>query len=380
MKTKQITAAALLAAAMAAQAAPSVGTDATQSTETTDSSTLVREKKMSIDKSNSKSKTISRSKEHARERSQEQSASKRKSKEARASKSFSKDVNINSMLLAEFVRHYEQQIPSAGQPEVVRYFATCKPLTAAQRDYPTLNTQTPPVSVGDLFRDNAVTGRGSALPMTVSAMRSVGSEFFQGTAENYPADPQIPTISRYAQCRMTASSWIAAAAEKVSAAPVHDVSEIARNIASAFSAMDADSRLFLSLRQQARDDWAHAQCTPWLKWQGDYRGPEIDCGVFEFKGDKFYVNRRETLSESAIAGASYKIAINSDQSTSSSTELASSTTSRVSDSDRNGVTVDVSTENRQSDSMGKTKSSTSGDSSVYRDGATNSINATPGQQ
>lgn len=378
MKTKQITAAALLAAAMAAQAAPSVGTDATQSTETSDSSTLVREKKMSNDKSQSKSKKISRSKEHARERSQEQSESKRKSKEARASKSFSKDVNINGMLLAEFVRHYEQQIPSAGQPEVVRYFATCKPLTAAQRDYPTLNLPSPPNRIEDFFSDNAVTGRSAARPLSVSALRT-SSNFYQGTPENYIVDPRIPTISRYAQCRMTASSWIAAAAEKVSAAPVHDVSEIARNIATAFSAMDADSRLFLSLRQQSRDDWAHAQCTPWLKWQGDYRGPEIDCGIFEFKGDKFYVNRRETLAESAIAGVSYKIAINSDQSTSSSTELASSTTNRVSDSDRRGVTVEASTEDREVTSLGKTKSSTAGDSDTYRSSATNSVNATPGQ-
>lgn len=224
------------------------------------------------------------------------------------------EVNINGLLIQGFVRHYEKRDEAAlpaTLPEAVRYFATCKPFLYAGLNYPTLNAYAP----SQYLQDPA--NPGLVVPRRLALGRSVKDPDFQQMQRLYPprfgVDSANPTISRYAQCRITAHYWLAEAASQATTAPIASEAEIEARLEQVFNEMDANPARFLQLRQAARVLWRRAVCTPWLAYAGDFNGHELDCGVFSYVGDKFTVERRATLSDDALNGRRFMLKVDASQ-------------------------------------------------------------------
>jgi len=285
---------------LVAVADPSISTDAGRDRDSSTSSSIKRDKSLSQDKSRGNRESWSDSKEHAREMSRSRSHQERTSRTWEKSDSYSADININGLLMREFTARYERG--GSGNGTAWDYFHTCRPLLNAVPDYPVRD-----------YTNGGIRGRNDA-------MRNFAGNGFLIDRDGMPlvVDPSDRHISRYAQCRMTASYWVSEAGDRVTQQAVTSEAEVRERIRETFVEMDANEDLFTNLRQRARDIWADASCGNWLNDYSHYKSPEIDCGVFTFIGQTFTVENRETLSESSINGRSYKIAINASESDSNS--------------------------------------------------------------
>jgi hypothetical protein len=344
-----------------AHANPSVSSDAGQSTDNSESESIKRDKSLSADKSRGNRVTHSDSEDRAREKSLSRSHQKRTGISAEKSNSYSADVSINGLILREFTARYERGNVGAGT--AWDYFHTCRPLMNALVDYP--------------VRDWMHTGGGLAGSRT-----EVMKGGLNGWVQSRPGIvAQVSTddvyIHRYAQCRMTASYWVAEAANRSIAKSVTSEAEVQQRIRDVFSQMDADEPLFQNLRQRARDVWEQASCSNWLDDWDKFKGPDIQCGVFSYEGNSFTVENRQTLSELAIDGRSYKIAINYSNSESKSEDQSVSADARVSASVRESDSRDHFAEAKRTASMSKSHSMDESSSDKVDRSSGASIQASP---
>lgn len=349
MTAKTTLAIVLLAAvgATGAMANPSIKAGANQGIEDSESTDVTREKRLSVDKSTSGRNSNARTTEHSREKSQESSQSQRQSNERRNSQSFSTEVNLNSLLLQRFVAHYEnvdENRLSSNMPEAVKYFATCKPLKYEKWDYPVVG------EVGEI-------GRRGVVPLRVVVNRRFQPDENPGNI--ILMDAGMPVVSRFAQCRMTASYWLAAVGRNLAGASAKNEAAVAAMVDAEFERMDLSGK-FQELRQKARDEWRNnAICTTHAKTLLASQSANLDCGVFQLSGDKYYVSRRQTLSPEAIDGVSFKIALSSDENSSMANERSSSVSERSSMANRASATSESASEVRNSASLSRDRKSSS---------------------
>ena len=323
-----------------AVADPSQSTDSGRDTDTSRSNQKKRDKSLSADKARGNRATQSDSIENSRERSRSNSRSNSFSSNNDLTDSYSSDININGLLLREFSRRYERTKDWRGQAGL--YFSTCRPLLNAVPDYPVQD-----------FTNGGIQGRNAAMQNNQNS----GYLISRGDGLAPPkVDSNNRYISRYAQCRMTASYWIAEAGDRVSSRTVTDERQVQSLIRETFGDMDGDEGVFQELRQRARDTWQDASCSNWLDDFNHYKSPELDCGVFTFIGKSFTVEYRETLSENSINGRSYKISMSASESESFASEDSVSTESRTSHAERDSDQRERFTEAKKTASMSKTKS------------------------
>lgn len=262
--------------------------------------------------------TIDSSGERAREKSRSKSHSERDSTSHDNQKSFSREVNINSILIQMFTDRYEQQ--NSGTGEAGEYFSLCRTFTGMQSDYPTVDE-----SAGEVTGRTQVAQNTSRLGMQ-SSMSAAGLQSVQLT--------QHPYVRRYIQCRITASGWLAEAGNRAASAQAKSDAEVRQIIGQVFSRMDADDQLFERLRQHARDVWAGLSCTNWVDDFSYYSGPNIQCGTVIYDAHGWQIENRQTLSAEAIDGSAYKISLSDSDSTSTSSENSRSREAKASEGNR----------------------------------------------
>lgn len=328
----------LLPAIAHANGDASISSDSGRSIENGQNDTVKRDKSLSTDKSQGNKSTDSASREKSVEKSNSRSVSQKISKSVGSSKSYSVDVNINGLLLREFTARYE--INGTGGGTAGKYFWVCKPLTRAIADYPIL--------FDDAERLRVV-GRNEAQQLENERayqlrMRPV-----------ITFDHNNPFFSRYVQCRMTASYWVAVAGERAVVQKVHTEAEVSDRIKQVFAEMEADDSIFKTMRQRARDLWRQESCFKSLEFVSEYKSPEIQCGIFSFVGNTFTVENRETLSESSIDGHSYKIAVSTSAGDTVAEDDSLSSDDKVSSTKRNGDSTERFKESKKTASMNKSK-------------------------
>lgn len=342
-----------------AHADASVSSDAGRSIDNGQSSSIKRDKSLSTDKSQGSKSTDSAGHEKSKEKSKSKSHSKKVAKSDESSKSYSVDVNINGLLLREFTSRYERS--GGGTGTAGEYFGLCKPLTRAIADYP--------VVYWDNNQHEHVGGRNEAEQLSGRSF----IENFYGAVPNH----NNLSVSRYIQCRITASYWVAEAGERAAIQKVSTEAEVRDRIGQVFSEMDADESVFQTLRQRSRDLWAQETCSRWLKKATDFHSPEIQCGVFSFEGNTFTVENRETLSESSINGHSYKIAVSTSASDTVAEDDSVSSDDKVSASERSGDSTERFKESKKTASLNKSKNLDQSNSSKVDRSTGNSMNAAP---
>jgi hypothetical protein len=290
---------------------------------------------MADDSSIGSTEKESASHEKAKEKSKSKSHSKKVAKSDESSKSSSVDININGLLLREFTSRYERD--GTGTGKAGEYFGLCKPLTRALADYPVVywhvfNDGLPGIAIGGINEARNDPGWGNGSPFNPNDSQIAG---FNGMV---PPHNDL-TVSRYVQCRITASYWVAMAGERAAAPKVSTEAEVRGKIIQVFQEMDSDASVFQTLRQRARDLWAQESCSSWLDKIYNFNVPNIQCGVFSFVKEVFTVENRVTLSESSIDGHSYKIAVSAKASNSVASDDSVSESDKVSSSERKSASV-----------------------------------------
>ncbi len=360
-----------------AHADVSVSSDAGRNIENGQNDTIKRDKNMSVDKSQGNKSTVSDSRERAREKSKSRSKSNKTSRSTGTVKSSSIDININGLLLREFTARYERD--GTGTGKAGQYFGLCKPLTRAIDDYPVVYWGSHGY-MGDLAQH--VGGLNDARAVGNHWVNSDHRFGFSGHLQGGGVTPNhidqtFVWVSRYIQCRITASFWVAEAGERAAAFKVHSEAEVADRINQIFSEMDTDASVFQSLRQRARDLWAQEACSSWLVSLYDYQSPNIQCGVFSFDGKTYTVENRETLSESSINGRSYKIALVSSAGDSVVDDQTVSDDYKVSSTNKMGDSNEHYKEAKKTASLNKSKSIDENSSNKVDRSSGNSTNAAP---
>lgn len=354
---------ALLAIPAVALANPSLGVDSGSKTDNSESSSVKRDKSISNELGRGNRDSRSRSHDNSTEASVSASRSARRGTSQDEQRSNSVDININSLLLSEFTARYERG--DVGLGAAWDYFNTCKPIMRAEMDYPVWNLVT-----------GGVSGRIAA--SRTAAGPNGGYVVSAGPGTQHPmVDPSNRYVARYSQCRMVASYWLAAAAERASSQSVRGEDEIREHIQDAFDAMDSDPTIFADLRQRARDVWSNAICGNMLDDWDSYKSPNFDCGVFRFVGSTFTVENRETLSEKAIAGRSYKVAMSASNSNSVAQESSISSDRRDSESYRRSTSHDNFNEGKVSVSSSRGKSTETRETNSKSNGTSASIGVSP---
>lgn len=363
----------------AALAEPSISNDSGQSTETQESTDLQKKKSLSSDKSRGRKESHSDSDERANETSKSKSHSERDSNSHDIQKSGAVEINVNGLLLQEFVRHYESAEPADSMPKPQFVFATCKPMTGIVSEYPTLNSCPSAGQIGGRQDLNFIVPRRLATHFTdcggwggaVSEAKDMG--FIPRNSVN----SQNEYVSKYARCRIVASAWLDEAAARAVNTSAKTESEVRERIQSTFQSMDNDPQLFEMLSAKARQIWSRANCSAWLSIYRDFQKPEVNCGIFSVEGNQIEVENRKTLSESSIAGRVYKIALQNSDSTSASSENAMANDARTSIASRESDSRDRYIESKKTASLSKAKTLDKSSTTAKSRSAGNSMKAAP---
>lgn len=352
--------AVLLCASVAASASanPSVGSDAGRSFESGSTSSMKRDKSLSADKARGDRQTITKSRERAHEQSQTESNSESRGRSFEKSKSSEVSLNINGILLQQFVKRYERTAEGEGMAGA--YFSACKPISTALSDYPVWS-----------YFSSRVMGRSAAMDEGL---------IHREVPLKLRVDPQNVYVRRYSQCRMTASAWLSHAGDLANRSSPKSEQEVVKIVQAVFHQMDLDGELFIQIRQQARDDWdEQAYCSNWMSDYHDFNEPDMDCSVFQFKGRDMYVKNRKTLSDDSIDGRSYSISLNSSESDSYRVENSSTSDDSVSRSARMSDSDERFRERKNTATLSKSKSSEASTSTKLDRGSKAGVNSTPGE-
>lgn len=362
LKSKLIMFAVLSVFITEAFAEPSLSADSSKERKETESSKASVNINATADKKKGNRDTETRSRDKAGERARDRVSSDKATVEDRRSQDYTVERDLNSLLLQAFVNQYEKidahDLPQdAHQAQL--YFATCKPFQKKIQDYPVINWRPAggasclPNCLRLEILKFGVNVAPLEVAMNVSAdevssryvIHDIKDAFLSreksyGLNTRFSVDPEIPHVSRYSQCRITAHYWVARAAEAASSQPAYNEWEMKQRVEAIFNAMDRDHELFLTIRQQARDLWKDASCSNWLTYKGDFQGPAIECGIFTFRDNGFTVDYRPTLSQDSIDGKRYKILTSASHSASMSEEESRSASIRLSETIRVAVSHD----------------------------------------
>lgn len=343
---------ALLPAIAAAD--PSISGDAGRSTGNSHSDTMKNDKSLSADKSRGHRHADSDSRERVKEQSLSKSHSEKIGSSAEKSRSYSSEININGLLLREFTSRYERNYQGNGAAG--EYFAACQTMLKALPNYPTYNVNNGGVEGRDTV-ERAISYGGNVPPQ---------------------ANAREPYLSRYVQCRITASYWLSEAGDRTTSQSVTTENEVQQKIRDTFSEMDSEPELFQTIRQKSRETWMNADCGgSQIEDFKHFKSPSLRYGVFSFEGSEIEVDYRKTLSEASINGRSYKIAVNASESQSVGMDDSISKDARVSRSERAGDSNERYTESKKTASLSKSKSIDKSNSSKVDRSSGNSMNATP---
>ncbi|MDD4911905.1 MAG: hypothetical protein PHP57_06375 [Sideroxydans sp.] len=345
---------AIFSMSATAQADPTISADSGKGIDQT------KTKKQTLDKKQEASKSRSRAHRNTDEDSRATEASTNKadrqswSRSRESGRSASIDININGALISEFVSHYEKREPSQADPLAVQYFATCKPIMNAQVDYPTLNGWFGARLSQPQADYSQIVGRKGAIHYSKAHMnpRGSGADGSDQLMTYFEMKPEATYISRYARCRIVAHFFLSEASNRAVEGEVQSEKEIRNRIQNVFDEMDQQEDMFTDMQQEARTLWASATCSPTLTIWGEFKGPEMQCGVFNYTSAGFEVDYRKTLSADAIDGRTYKIAVNGALNDSYTDENSQGNDYRKSVASRTADTRERATEARKQVSVG----------------------------
>lgn len=348
-----------------ALAEPSQSSDSGRDKDTSRSSSIKRDQSLSADKARGNRTTRSDSRENSRETSSSHQSQERSGNSWDRSTSGSMELNVNSILMREFVRHYERTRSQPGMSRVQKVFADCKPVSGVVTEYPTLNST---ITLGDgysVIDTNHIVPRRLATHFVQNTGGAWGQASDQtGLVNTYDMPAGHPEVGRYARCRIIASKWVAEAGDRVTAYSARSETEVRQRITEVFNQMDSDDRLFERFRMEALELWQQADCAPTLRRWNDFQKPELHCyGVFVIDGNSIEVENQQTLSEQSIAGRSFKVSLEQSESTNYAREDSNSEEDRRGYSERESDQRERFAESKKTASMSKSKSSDRGSSS-----------------
>ncbi len=370
----------LLSLAFPAVADPSLSATAGRDVDSKQSDTIKRDKSLSADKSHGNRKTWSSSEEQSRELSKTRSDSARESTNEESSHTSSTDININSLLLQSFINRYEAEPPSPDDAKPRIVFFSCKPLTGTVSEYPTLNSCPQQWGMHQALDMDAVVPRRLASKFSDNACGSMSGKNGRDRYNKlWTPDPNNPVVGQYARCRILASRWITEAARRAIQQEVASEQDVREHIEQAFIELENNPALFEQFIADAQQVWSHANCAPLLSLYSDFTGVAFNCGVVRIKDDSIVIEGRQTLSESAIEGRSFKIGLNAQQSHNASLEASTSADARTSVSARDSITQDKFKEAKNTASLSKSRSQDLSTSESMRRGSGSDMRAAPQQ-
>lgn len=378
---------AVIALPSVANADPGLDAGAGRDMGSSQTDTFNRDKRLEVDKAQGGRSSMSNSRERSREWSDTNSNSMRRSNNAESSQSGSVDININALLLQEFINHYESRPPEDGMPRPQYVFAMCKPLTGIITEYPTLGKC---AIDGDPFEQNqnilrelkwdpeVVLPRRLAPRYNHCGWSSMDSPTEQEVGMmKQKMDPHNLYVSEYGRCRILASKWVAKAGEMISSSTVMSEEDAKQKIDQAFDAMDANPGLWGNVVRQANSIWATANCAPTLEDFKRFEKPDLQCGVLQIDGQHIVLEGRTTLSTESIEGKVYKISMSGSRSTSTVAETGRSSDNRSGYSVRAGSTDESFREHRKSASLSKSRGVESSQHTDLSRKSDSSLNASP---
>jgi hypothetical protein len=309
--------------------------------------------------------TEKQSMQKSKEHSKAKTSSRKQAADMKAATDFSTDVDINSLLIQEFISHYEQklsppraitkldevfmennaeyrkQLANEAANGALASFATCKPFLYAQKNFPVANINRahhydesqPAVTVITLKQ---------ALDKATPGIVSVSTGVIINMDKNYPA------VSDYAKCRIEAHWWITSAAMHLAQeSRVFQSEEDAKvEIDRIFDVMDSSTDLFLRIQEKTNQVFDNAVCMGTMSFYNDAnKSLSLNCGTFVSDASsnqlKFVVNGRETLSSNGIDGKKFKIAMSQSAGNSQSDSIDFSESDKTSKSAATGRAATV---------------------------------------
>lgn len=386
MTPSKIALAVLLLFPIAAFADPSLSVDSNRDVNTSSSSKVGTDKKMSVERNEGAKNTKSRTSESSAEKSREKSTSNARSEATSLSKTYSGEADINSLLIQQFQRHYERASAWDNAAAPIVAFSKCKPTLNLVNDYPVIGyIPDKNVKLGvvgartggnvdvnwrHLSDSNGVVGYRQAPNYSAqNACQVLSLEATDaGAKTSLENDCVIPAFSapvstgyhqvrQYALCRIAAHYWLTEAAKRITERPAISEDEVASRAEQVFRDMDANAELFASIKEQSKDLWDDASCNNFLSWKGDFNGLNMRCGVFNVVGERIEVNGRPTLSEAAINGSKFKIALSAGSTITDTDEERRARSERLADRESRARSHEDYDSNQNGLSMSKSQSS-----------------------
>lgn len=361
---------------------PSVGADAGRDLENSQAQSLKRDKRLEAEKSHGHRQAHQDSLEHAKEKSLSDSQSERTSLSREQSKSATVEININSILLNEFIYHYELVQPDENMPQAQYIFALCKPITGVYTEYPTLNQCASDGGwLSGRFDQSMRADSGNIAPRRLAehfghcGWSSKGSEDFGYMA--MPVDPENRYVSQYARCRIAASKWLAQAGQRIGSSQVRSENEVRNVIQQTFAEMDEAQNLWESIMTKTKAIWSRANCAPTLQDYKHFEKPNLRCGVINISDDHITVEGQTTLSAEAIQGYSFKISVSGTDNQSMTAEASHASESRASVAARGSDSRERYAEGRNAASMSRTSEGDSSQKSGLSRKSSAGLSATP---
>lgn len=348
---------------------PSVSSDASRQKEQSGGEKVVRDKKLSVDKSTGNKATATNSRENTAESSIDRKTTEKQGKEQSLKRDYTVQVDINSLLIREFMMRYEaglQQpaMSSKAGSVLFKFFADCKPFGNILSGYPV-----------------AVPGRqpnGELGVAVVTARQAAATTSFYQSDRPFLADATHPVIQDYGVCRLAAHYYMTEAAERVSRSKVVSENDVRSEIESVFNDLEQDEAALQRINNQVWKTWNAAVCGPWLRQANQYNGtPAMQCGTVKIEGEQVFVFGMPTLSKDAIDGKRYQVSIAMGDSDTRSAEKSLERSSKTSVAQKASSSSERYAEIKRDAQFSRTTQAETGSTSRTQRGSQSSVSVNP---
>lgn len=333
----------------------------------------------------------------SKEHSKAKTTSKKQATDTKAATDFSTDVDVNSLLIQEFIAHYENkreipkiEVPISRKPISVARIPEPLPIPgesdaekkkrwadwflaqrmaykksydeAAQAEIQaqatsarvhngamvSFNTCKPFLGARNYFPLSNANFMDNPNDRHAIQFEKTFNDWRQTHQPNMPgirADANDPVVSDYAKCRIAAHFWVTAAAMHLAQESIVFTSEEAAKaeIDRIFDVMDESPDLFSRIVGKTNQVWDSAICSSSLPFNDE--SLTFNCGTFVADASsnppRFVVNGRETLSSNGIDGKKFKIAMSQSAGNSQSDSLDFSESDKTSKSTATGRSATV---------------------------------------
>jgi len=363
---------------------PENSSGAGRTVESSSSDKISRDESLSQDKSTGNKATSSSSRESSQERSKETKTSKGSKLEQSQKKDISIKLNANPLFISEWIGIFEngdrrldmdmqEQMKSAKT-----FFSVCRPLTGIDSTFPVLQGKSSP--------SKYVIGEKSL----VASLEN--KAYWNAVLDGAPVPPHDEDLERgnlvsYIVCRQMAHVVMSETAKAI-----EEVIQDGRVKVSSEQDLRALIRKGFEIAAENRDLWNMAlvfsfkspgnrvrQCNPFLSYFWNAKGHDMDCGNFRVQGDTVYINGVPTLSNEAINGRKFELALSNSGNASETDSTDASESTKVSNSRKTSSSRESYADSKKTAGMKVSKASDNSSSSKISRDAKADVKASPQQ-